>query len=164
MIPSVIVVMGVAGSGKSTHARALAASLGWDFADADDFHPPANIRKMSSGTPLDDTDRAPWLAALRAEIASRLAGNRPLVLACSALKQAYRDTLLVDRARMRFVFLHGTPEVLAARLASRTGHFAGPALLASQLAALEPPTDAIRIDISMTTKSQIAAVRTAIGH
>src|SRR5690606_14901607 len=87
--PVVIVVMGVVGSGKTTHARALAAALGWNFADADDFHPTANIAKMSDGTPLADADRAPWLAALRAEIERHLVADKPLVLACSALKQAY---------------------------------------------------------------------------
>lgn len=161
--PVVIVVMGVAGSGKTTHGRALAAELGWDFADADDFHPPANIAKMSAGVPLADSDRAPWLALLRAEIERRLAADRPLVLACSALKQAYRDALWADRPRMRLVFLDGPRELLAARLGARAGHFAGPALLESQLRDLEPPADAVRIDISTTTETQLAASRAALG-
>lgn len=161
--PLVIVVMGVAGSGKTSHSRALAATLGWAFADADGFHPTANVDKMSAGIPLTDTDRAPWLTALRAEIEHHLATGQPLVLACSALKQAYRDALWVDRTRMRLVFLDGPRELLSTRLAARAGHFAGPALLASQLADLEPPADAVRINIFDTTESQLAAVRAALG-
>jgi carbohydrate kinase (thermoresistant glucokinase family) len=161
--PLVIVVMGVSGAGKSAHGRALAAALGWDFADADDFHPPANIARMAAGQPLDDTDRAPWLAALRARIEQALAAERPLVLACSALKQAYRDALWADRPRMRLVYLEGSRDLLAARLAARAGHFMPPALLDSQLATLEAPSDAIRIDISATPGDQVAAVRAALG-
>lgn len=161
--PVVVVVMGVAGSGKTAHGRALASALGWDFADADDHHPPANVAKMATGTPLDDADRAPWLATLRAEIERRLASDRPLVLACSALKQAYRDALWADRPRMRLVHLDGPRELLAARLGARAGHFMPAALLDSQLAALETPADAVRIDISTTTDAQIAAVRAALG-
>ena len=161
--PRVIVVMGVAGAGKTTHARALAAALGWDFLDADDQHPPANVEKMRAGAPLDDADRAPWLAALRARIEAHLAEDRPLVLACSALKQAYRDALGADRPRMRLVFLDGPRETLAARLGARAGHFMPPGLLDSQLAALEPPADGLRIDISTTTDAQLAAVRSALG-
>lgn len=161
--PAIVVVMGVSGSGKTTHGIALAAALGWDFADADDFHPPANIAKMRAATPLDDADRAPWLAALRAEIERRLAADRPLVLACSALKPAYRDALHAGHPRARLVHLHGPRELLAARLADRPGHFMPAALLDSQLASLEPPTDAVRIDISMTTETQVAAARAALG-
>jgi gluconokinase len=161
--PRVIVVMGVAGSGKTTHGRALAAALSWDFADADDFHPPANIAKMSSGTALTDADRAPWLASLRAEIERRLSAEKPFVLACSALKQSYRDALWADRPRMRLVFLDGPRDLLASRLAARTGHFAGPGLLASQLRDLEPPADAVRINISTTVDDQISIVRSVLG-
>ena len=161
--PVVIVVMGVAGSGKTSHGRALAAALGWDFADADDFHPPGNVAKMSAGSPLDDADRAPWLAALRAEIERRLAADRPLVLACSALKQAYRDALWADRPRMRLVFIDGPRELLAARLGARSGHFMPAALLDSQLAALERPSDAVCINLSDTTEAQVSAVRSALG-
>lgn len=161
--PLVIVVMGVAGSGKSTHGRALASTLGWDFADADDFHPPANVAKMSSGTPLTDADRAPWLASLRAEIEARLAAEKPFVLACSALKQAYRDALWADRPRMRLVFLNGPRELLAERLAARSGHYMPATLLDSQFADLDPPADAIRINISDTIETQITATRAALG-
>ncbi len=161
--PVVIVVMGVSGSGKTTHGRALAAALGWDFADADDFHPPANVAKMSAGAPLDDADRAPWLASLRAEIERRLAAESPLVLACSALKQAYRDALWADRPRMRLVFLDGPRELLATRLDERPGHYMPASLLDSQLADLERPSDAVRIDISDTPETQVAAARAALG-
>jgi gluconokinase len=161
--PVIIVVIGVSGSGKTTHGRALANALGWAFADADDFHPPANIAKMSEGRPLDDADRAPWLAALRAEIERHLATDRPLVLACSALRQAYRDALWADRPRMRLVFLDGPRELLASRLAERSGHYMPAALLDSQLATLERPSDAVCISLADTTAAQIAAVRAALG-
>lgn len=162
MKPAVLLVMGVSGAGKTVLGRALAAALGWDFADADDYHSPANVAKMRAGTPLTDDDRAPWLAALREEIGRRLASGRPLVLACSALKQAYRDMLQSDPARVRLVFLDGPRELIAARLAARAGHYMPPALLDSQLAALEAPADAIRISIMDTTDEQVAAVRAAL--
>lgn len=161
--PLVIVVMGVAGSGKTAHGQALASALGWTFADADDFHGPANIAKMRAGLPLEDADRTPWLAALRALIERHLAAGQPLVLACSALKQSYRDSLWADRTRMRLVFLDGSRELLAARLRERTEHFMPATLLDSQLAALETPADAVRIDIALSLPAQVAAVRTALG-
>lgn len=163
---TVIVVMGVSGAGKTTLGLALASALGWDFADADDFHPPGNVAKMRAGTPLDDDDRAPWLAALRVEIERRLTLGKPLVLACSALKAAYRRALAgPDTDRVRLVHLDGSPALLAARLAARSGHYMPPALLGSQLAALEAPADAdaLRIDISLTTGAQVAAVRASLG-
>lgn len=166
---AVVLVSGVSGAGKTTLSRALAAALGWRFADADDFHPPANIAKMRAGLPLDDTDRAPWLRALRAEIDQHLAQGAPLVLACSALKQAYRATLLGgdrvggDPGRVRLVFLAASRELLAARLATRAGHYMPPSLLDSQLATLEPPTDALHVDAALPTEAQVAAVRAALG-
>jgi gluconokinase len=161
--PLVIVVMGVSGAGKTEHGRALAEALGWDFADADSHHTPENIAKMRAGTALSDADRAPWLATLRAEIERRLAAARPLVLACSALKQSYRDALWADRPRMRLVFLEGPRDLIAARLAARAGHFMPPALLDTQLAALEPPADALRIPVSRPIADQVAAVRASLG-
>lgn len=160
---SVLIVMGVSGAGKTVLGRALAAELGWDFADADDYHSPANVAKMRAGTPLTDDDRAPWLAVLRVEIERRLVLGQPLVLACSALKHAYRETLQVDPARVRLVFLDGPRELIAARLAARSGHYMPPALLDSQLAALEAPVGALCIDITDTTAAQVAAVRAAFG-
>ena len=162
--PSVLVVMGVSGAGKTRFGRALAAALGWDFADADDHHSAANVAKMRAGSPLSDADRAPWLASLRAEIDRRLERGGSLVLACSALKQDYRRILRADDShRVRFIHLDGPPELIAARLAARTGHYMPPALLDSQLAALEAPSDGLRIDISLTTEAQVALARSALG-
>lgn len=164
MKPEVFIVMGVSGAGKTRLGRALANELGWDFIDADDYHSSENVAKMRAGAPLTDDDRAPWLASLRAEIERALTLRRPLVLACSALKQGYRDTLRGDDdARIRFLWLDGSRTVLADRLAARAGHYMPPTLLASQLEALEPPQDALRIDIALTTDDQIAAVRNAFG-
>ena len=164
MKPSVLIVMGVSGAGKTRLGAALASALGWDFADADDYHPPANVAKMRAGVPLTDDDRAPWLATLRSELGRRFALGRPLVLACSALKERYREALVGnDGNGIRFIHLDGPPELIAARLAARTGHYMSPNLLASQLATLEAPADALRLDISSTTEEQVAAVRAAFG-
>ena len=140
--PRFVIVMGVAGAGKTTVGQALAARLGWPFHDADDFHAPESIARMRAGQSLDDAARAPWLARLRALAADVLAGESAAVLACSALKHAYRDALVpagTPPGAVRFVHLRVSPPVLAERLATRPGHFAPPALLGSQLATLEPP-------------------------
>lgn len=131
----VVVVMGVSGSGKSTVGRALAERLGVAFADADDFHPPANVAKMRAGEPLDDADRAPWLDAVAGWIADR--GDRGGVMSCSALKHRYRDRLRRADPGLFFVHLDGSAELIASRLAVRRGHFMPATLLASQLRALE---------------------------
>lgn len=144
----VLLVMGVAGSGKTTIGRGLAAALDVRFFDADDFHPPENIQKMARGEPLGDADRAPWLAALRTLVAEVLAAGGCAVLACSALKQTYRQQLRVDARRVPVVFLNGSAELIAERLRARRGHFAHESLLASQLATLEPPDDALEVDVS----------------
>src|SRR5262245_58649228 len=125
--------MGVEGVGKTTIGSRLAAELGWTFADADDFHPPANIAKMHRGEALDDADREPWLARLAVAIEQWLRENYSVVLACSALKEAYRRRLMVDATRVRLVDLTAPPEVLRSRLRARAGHFAPAALLDSQL-------------------------------
>ncbi len=132
----VIVVMGVSGSGKSTVGALLAERLGVAYADADDFHPPANIAKMSAGHPLDDTDRAPWLDAIAGWIAGR--GDRGGVVTCSALRRRYRDRLRADTPGLFFVHLDGPPELIASRLAARTAHFMPSRLMCSQFEALEP--------------------------
>src|SRR3954447_7305241 len=132
---SPIVVMGVSGSGKSTVGAALAQRLRVPFADADDFHPPANIAKMSAGHALDDDDRYPWLEALGAWLVEHSAGG---VMSCSALKRKYRDQLRRHCPDVEFVHLMGTPEVIGKRQASRPGHFMPASLLASQFATLEP--------------------------
>jgi gluconokinase len=142
----VIVVMGVTGSGKTTIGNQFAARLGWQFADADDFHSPANKEKMHKGIPLTDADRLPWLAAIHDQIAKWLALKKNVVLACSALKQSYRQ-LLWNGPEVRFVYLKGSYELIAERLRARKGHFADEHILAGQFRDLEEPSDAIAVDI-----------------
>jgi carbohydrate kinase (thermoresistant glucokinase family) len=134
-----VIVMGVTGVGKTTVARALASRLSWLFAEGDRFHPKANIDKMRSGQPLDDADRAPWLAAIGRWLDDRARAGEAAVISCSALKRAYRDELRRGRPQVRIVYLHGAPELIAARIAGRHDHFMPPALLGSQLHDLEPP-------------------------
>jgi gluconokinase len=144
----VIIVMGVSGSGKSTVGFLLAQALGVPFYDADDFHSPANIAKMSSGVPLTDDDRQGWLAALSAGI-REWSQQKGAVLACSALKESYRQQLMAG-ARVRWVFLDGTEELVRQRLTTREGHYMGSALLGSQFAALERPAYGLRLPIDDT--------------
>jgi gluconokinase len=136
----VIVVMGVAGVGKTTVGSLLASRLGWSFVDGDDFHPPANIEKMRSGVPLDDSDRMPWLDTLRGRITGWLDRAQDTVLACSALRRAYREKLS-PKPGVVFVYLEGSFEEIEERLVSRQGHFAKSDLLASQFETLEEPAD-----------------------
>jgi gluconokinase len=158
----IVIVMGVTGAGKTTIGRLLAAELGWQFADADDFHPASNVEKMRHGIPLNDADRQPWLARLHAEIAHWIADNCNVVLACSALKRAYRQELEVG-PEVRFVYLKGSPALIAARLRSRHGHFAGEQILAGQFADLEEPKDAITVEISTTPQQIVADIRQKLG-
>ena len=137
--PCALIVMGVSGSGKSTVAEALAKRLGWRCEDGDRFHPASNVAKMSAGHPLTDEDRLPWLKAIAAEIARTCAAHQHAVVACSALKRAYRDILVNGRSDVRLVFLDGTETLIASRLAARKGHFMPAGLLASQFRTLEPP-------------------------
>jgi gluconokinase len=134
-----LVVMGVSGSGKSTIGETLAARLGWRFADGDRFHPASNVAKMSAGQALTDDDRRPWLQAIADEIDRVCKAGQRLVVACSALKRAYREILLHGRHDVGIVFLDGTEALIASRLAERKGHFMPPDLLASQFQTLEPP-------------------------
>jgi gluconokinase len=135
----IVIVAGVSGSGKTTVGAMLAGRLGWRFADADDFHPAANIEKMRAGIPLTDQDRWPWLLAITAWMDERIAAGESAVLGCSALKRSYRDMLLGGRPDVRMVFLVVDPEELARRLAARHGHFFPEKLLGTQLDALDPP-------------------------
>lgn len=163
--PRVVVVMGVSGSGKTTVAALLAAALGWRFIEGDDLHPPANIAKMRRGEPLTDTDRAPWLARIAAEIDALRAAGRGGVVACSALRRAYRDVLIGPRAGMALVYLAGGHDLIAARLHGRHGHFMPESLLDSQFAALEPPaTDehAIVVPIDTAPRAAAAAILVAL--
>ena len=141
--------MGVAGSGKTTMGKALAERLGWDFFDADDFHPPENIAKMAAGIPLNDSDRIPWLKALSDVLFSTLKAGRHPVLACSALKESYRVRLLDEKEGVEVIYLKGSYDLLRARMSTRHGHFMKPEMLRSQFDALEEPKDALTLDISM---------------
>lgn len=161
--PLVLIVMGVSGSGKSFIGAKLAAALGWSFREGDEFHPPANIAKMSAGLPLDDTDRIPFLAAIRAEIEACLARGEGTVIACSALKESYRKTLVVDPALVKVVYLKGDAALIRDRLASRQGHFMKAGMLPSQLAALEPPRDALTLDIASTPAALVESIRAAFS-
>jgi gluconokinase len=138
MAPRVLLLMGVSGSGKTTVGALLAGRLGWPYAEADDFHPAANIAKMASGHPLTDEDRWPWLQAICAWVDGQLARGEPGVVTCSALKRAYRDVL--RRPEVQLVHLQGSRELIAARMAARQAHFFKPGLLDSQLSTLEEPT------------------------
>lgn len=135
----VLVFMGVSGSGKTTVAALVAGRLGWSFAEADDFHPAANIAKMRNGIPLDDADRLPWLRAIAAQIDRWLAEGRNGVVTCSALKRQYRDIIVGNRPGVRLIYLKGDRELIAHRLAARHGHFMPATLLDSQFADLEEP-------------------------
>jgi gluconokinase len=142
----IIVMMGVAGSGKTFVGQRLAARLGWEFVDADDVHPAANIEKMAAGVALDDLDRQPWLARLQSILSAFDREGRSVVLACSALREEFRDALRAAAADVRFVYLKGDPALIEHRLRTRTGHFMPPELLNSQLATLEEPEDALTVD------------------
>ncbi|MDH4324469.1 MAG: gluconokinase [Betaproteobacteria bacterium] len=149
----IVVVMGVSGSGKSTVGALLAGRLGWEFLDADEFHPRANVEKMAAGIALEDADRWPWLARLNLELRQR----EHAVLACSALKQAYRDKLC-DRLDCRIVHLRGAVELLRARLQARKHRYMPASLLESQFATLEPPAGAIDIDVARPAADCVAAI------
>jgi gluconokinase len=153
----ILLLMGVTGSGKTTVGKLLAQRLGWPFLDADDFHPPQNIEKMQHGVPLTDQDREPWLAAIHAELLRCAAKNQDAVLACSALKHSYRETL-ASGVDLRICYLQGTYSEIAARLQSRTGHFAGEAILAGQFADLEVPADALVLPVSNTPEEIVKDV------
>src|SRR5437868_7001519 len=150
--------MGVCGSGKTKVGRALAASLGWPFHDADDFHPPQNVEKMAAGIPLTDEDRWPWLDRIVDALADAGADRTNAVLACSALRQIYRDRI-ARAGHVRFVYLKGDFATIAARLAGRSHQYMPPSLLPSQFATLEEPSDALVVDVCTEIDAKIAAIR-----
>jgi gluconokinase len=154
----VIILMGVTSAGKTTVGRILAKALGYRFYDADDFHPRANIDKMSRGIPLDDADRQPWLEALRELVRRCLAESTDAVLACSALKEAYRRYLLID-PQVKLVYLKVDQDLIRERLLQRRGHFMNPALLESQFATLEEPKDALWVEASLAPREIVATLR-----
>jgi gluconokinase len=158
----IVIVMGTTGSGKTTIGGLLAKRMGWEFVDADDFHPPSNVEKMKHGIPLTDADREPWLKALHDRIVEWTAEQRSVVLACSALKQGYRDALRAS-SDVRFVYLKGSYQLFSQRVLARRGHFAKQDLLASQFATLEEPTDAITVDAAPPPAQIVSEVRRKLG-
>jgi gluconokinase len=158
----IVIIMGTTGSGKTTIGTLLAKRLGWEFVDADDFHPPGNVEKMKHGIPLTDEDREPWLKALHDKIVEWIAETRNFVLACSALKQSYRDELCVG-PDVKFVYLKGSYELFSQRVLARRGHFAKQDLLASQFATLEEPTDAVTLDAAPPPEKIVAEVGRQLG-
>ena len=163
-----IIVMGVSGSGKTTIGRGLSERLSWEYYDADDFHSTANIAKMASGVPLTDSDREPWLDGLRDLITACKQGNRPGVLACSALKQKYRDHLTGEDGDVQVIYLKGSFDQIWSRLRVRTNHYMKPNLLKSQFEALEEPADALVVDIGKAPgeicDEILAKIRPAAGR
>ena len=159
----IVIIMGTTGSGKTTIGTLLAKRLGWEFVDADDFHPPGNVEKMKHGIALTDADREPWLKALHDKIVEWITEARNVVLACSALKQSYRDELRAG-PDVKFVYLKGSYELFSQRVLVRKGHFAKQDLLASQFATLEEPTDAITVDAAPSPEQIVSEVRRQLGY
>jgi gluconokinase len=153
----VVLLMGTTGAGKTTVGKILAARLRWAFLDADDFHSPGNIDKMHHGIPLTDADRLPWLEKIHTELQRQTQSGKNIVLACSALKQCYRD-LLSRELDTRIVYLRGTYDVMRQRIEFRHGHFAGQDILAGQFADLEEPPDALALDVSRSPQQLAAEV------
>lgn len=166
MAGRVIVLMGVTGTGKTTVGRILAERLGARFAEGDAYHPPANVAKMRSGTPLGDADRWPWLEAIRADMAGWLAAGETAVVACSALRRAYRDVLRRAGPEVRFVHLAGPEPLIAGRLAGRRGHYMPPGLLPSQLATLEDPLgepDVVQVEVRGAPEAIVERILASLG-
>lgn len=158
----ILVMMGVCGCGKTTVGEALGKALHWPFFDADDFHPPANVAKMASGVPLTDDDRWPWLDRMAAEMRATLGRGQHAVFACSALRQVYRDRLAAA-GDVRFVHLAGDYATIAKRLEKRKHRYMPAALLDSQFATLEPPTDALNVDVALPIERKVDRILAAYG-
>lgn len=160
----IILIMGIAGAGKTTVGRELAAALGWRFCDGDEFHSPEHIEQLRRGTPLTDEDRRPWLAKIRRAIGAWVERREPVVFACSLLKAAYRVSVLDGYSdQVRIVYLKAGRSLLQQRLSQRTGHFMGEALLASQWGILEEPTDAVVVDAAEPTDILVGQIRSALN-
>ncbi len=157
-LPHIVIVIGVTGSGKSTVGRALAARLGWRFHDADDLHSPENVERMRRNIPLTDEQRQPWLLRVRAIVDEAVRDGSGEVIACSALKARYREVIAGGVSGVRIVHLTGAPALLRQRLEHRAGHFAGPGLLDSQLQALEPPREALTIDVQLPVDTIVETI------
>ena len=162
-LPLVLIFMGVTGSGKTMVAKLFAKKTGATFYEGDDFHPPENIVKMSAGIPLADADRKKWLQALRKIIVRALTKQELSVLTCSALKAKYRNQLAAEDSRVKFVHLTGPPDLIAERLKNRHGHFMPPSLLASQLAILEPPAEALVFSCEKSPPEIVAELLHILG-
>ncbi|WPZ32963.1 gluconokinase [Thalassobaculum sp. OXR-137] len=164
--PIVVVMMGVSGVGKTTIGTLLAERLGWGYAEGDSYHPPANVEKMRAGTPLDDADRGPWLAAIAADIDRWRAAGTGMVVSCSALKRRYRAILVGDRADVRLVRLAGDEALIRARMEKRVDHYMPTSLLTSQIATLEPPSgdeDAITVDVTRPPEQCVDDILAELG-
>ncbi len=161
--PQSVILMGVAGSGKTAVGLQVARQLGWIFLDADDFHPPANIEKMKHGIPLNDQDRAPWLQRLHDELQNQIAEGRSVILGCSALKESYRKVLHDEIFPPLFVYLDVDQETIRERLQHRSAHFFPRELMESQFAALEKPKDAITVDARKPLADVVSQVIDALG-
>ena len=159
----IILIMGVSGSGKTTVGKLLADSLQWEFSDADAFHSPENVEKMRQGIPLSEADRTPWLQDLQTALQQWLQENKNVVLACSALKDSYRQFLLVDRDRIKLVYLKGSYELIQKRLQERRNHYMSEKLLDSQFDTLEEPLDAISINVAASPQVIVKNIRTVLG-
>ncbi len=159
----IILIMGVSGSGKTTIGKLLANSLDWQFSDADAFHSPENVEKMRCGIPLSEADRIPWLQDLQTAIKNWLQENKNVVLACSALKESYRQFLVLDSDRIKLVYLKGSYELIQKRLQERHHHYMSEKLLDSQFYTLEEPLDTIYIDVIETPQVIVQNIRTVLG-
>ena len=160
----IVIIIGVSGAGKTTIGQALAHELGWSFLDADDYHPSQNVAKMAAGLPLEDEDRKPWLDSLNLELRKFDARGASVVLACSALKEKYRRRLTNGIERLRYVYLKGDFDLIHARLARRRHRYMPASLLESQFAALEPPQDAIAVDVSAAAAACVALIAAQLRH
>ncbi len=158
-----VLIMGVTGSGKTTIGKLLSEAMGWPFYDADDFHSAENVRKMASGVPLTDQDRGPWLHTLQQLISERNERGEHGVLACSALKQAYRGILCSDK-NVEVVYLRAQPDLIRSRLDRRSGHYMSPRLIDSQFLTLEEPTEAFIVDAALPSEQAVEQIRSALGR